>query len=108
MPRNGQWMKFHVAPALAVKMREAGCFETADGYFLSIWDAGKAPKDNEPGRPARLMPCNRQGNNVVVIQDGEPRNLGFDPIEVTDLIPMTKKEDYPPEYVGNTSVDPRP
>jgi hypothetical protein len=111
-PRNGQWCKFHVVEeTLADVMRKAGCFETPDGYFLSIWRGPGADPITQLSYPGKLMCVDDKGDNVMVFARSTQQlyNISYNLTDeiLMDLHPMVKKEHYPPRYVGMTDTDPR-
>lgn len=111
-PRNGQWCKFHITDEkLAGIMRGAGCFETPDGFFLSIWRAPGVDAITAEPHSGKLMCVDEKGENVpILVRDlGQVFNVSYslDDQVIADLHPMTSKEHFPPKYVGLTDRDPR-
>lgn len=122
-PRKGQWIKLHLREDATVLVKAAGAFVTKDDFFLSIYSPAHVSYEGAYF-PDRLMLVDDRGDNVAAPINPK-LNLWASPKPIDDealvmllqtgmlgvaldMRPMVSKLDFPPRYVGNTAVDPKP
>lgn len=122
-PRKGQWIKLHLREDATALVKAAGAWVTKDDFLLSIFSSAFVDPSGAYF-PDRLMLVNDRGDNIAA--PANPKlNLWASPKPIEDealvmllqtgmlgvaldMRPMISRLDFPPKYVGNTSVDPRP
>lgn len=123
-PRNGQWVKFDITDAAASEKLLTGtapfppAFQAADGRFVGIYchagriGASVVKPDGtvtqvDEWQPARIEPVDLNGAKVHSV-DLATRGVvtaKLDPKLVTDLAPVTSRDDIPPVRLATYEPD---
>jgi len=106
LPRNGQWVKVAL-PAHRRPPEQACCAK--DGLYVGIFlRAGRDATGLV--QPERVVLVDQKGNNLTADVEGFPVTLCLGLSQVCALVPVTDRQDIPPQRLKGVhpSWQPRP